>query len=371
MKNYRYYIYTVVTLLVFSVLASFFGVPYVSKINGIQLLNSEITSAQQQAKQVAFLAGDAFEKQEKDKIASSIQNSLKGTKEHNVFISVLDWSSTIISHPDITLVGSKNEQESTRNMEAIPVGEELYKVIKSMSSIEEGQTEILYTTPVKNSDWIVVAHLNMSNIVDLMNQQKNQIYLIFCLIMLVLMVVVLGIVRIITGYYENQLSLKNSRLEDGVLSLSKLNTSLENYQKKLNEITTFSSNTETVAAADTQQPIPKEKEKQRILTYVRNELMPVSTEDIGYIYVENTITYVVQKDGKRSTTSESLDQIYSYLDEKSFFRANRQIIVAISAIEKIIKFGNSKLKIQVNPPSEIDIIIGKNKAAAFKQWLDL
>jgi hypothetical protein len=45
--------------------------------------------------------------------------------------------------------------------------------------------------------------------------------------------------------------------------------------------------------------------------------------------------------------------------------------VAISAIYKIIKFGNSKLKIQVTPASEIDIIIGKNKAAAFKQWLDL
>jgi len=32
---------------------------------------------------------------------------------------------------------------------------------------------------------------------------------------------------------------------------------------------------------------------------------------------------------------------------------------------------NNKLKIQVKPKSEVDIIIGKNKASAFKQWLDL
>ena len=84
--------------------------------------------------------------------------------------------------------------------------------------------------------------------------------------------------------------------------------------------------------------------------------MPVSTEDIGYIYVENTITYVVQKDGKRSTTSESLDQIYSYLDERSFFRANRQIIVAISAIDKIIKFGKPFLQAIEEYVDENDII---------------
>ena len=175
-------------------------------------------------------------------------------------------------------------------------------------------------------------------------------------------------IRVISGYYQNKLDIKNSRLEDGVLNLSKLNASLDNYQKKLNEITEINTPATTETNTSEESLI---KEKERILTYVRNELVPISTEDIAYIYVENTITYIVRKDGKRATASESLDQVYSYLNEKSFFRANRQIIVAISAIDKITKFGNSQLKIQVNPASEIDIIIGKNKAAAFKQWLDL
>ena len=168
-------------------------------------------------------------------------------------------------------------------------------------------------------------------------------------------------------------------MEDGVLNLSKLNASLENYQKNLSDFKREREEEQKreeeqatdVVSATEEEKAPKTTTKQRILTYVRNELLPVATEDISYIYVENTITYVVRKDGKRSTTSESLDLIYSYLDEKSFFRANRQIIVAISAIDTITKFGNSKLKIQVSPTSEIDIIIGKNKAASFKQWLDL
>ena len=180
----------------------------------------------------------------------------------------------------------------------------------------------------------------------------------------------LGIIRLISNFYEGKLEQKNLKLEDGVLNLSKLNASLESYQQNLSEIRQIAvQDTESKEITIDESPT-KETSKQRLLTYVRNEMLSIATEEIAYIYVDNTITYVIRKDGRRSTSSESLDQIFSTLNERSFFRANRQIIVAISAIDKIIKFGNSKLKIQVKPESEIDIIIGKNKAAAFKQWLD-
>ena len=109
----------------------------------------------------------------------------------------------------------------------------------------------------------------------------------------------------------------------------------------------------------------------RILTYLRNELLSIATEEIAYIYTEHTITYVVDVHGKKSTTNSSLDELYSGLNDSYFYRANRQFIIAISSIQKIIRYGNNQLKIVVNPNSEIDIIIGKNKAAEFKQWLNL
>jgi len=54
-----------------------------------------------------------------------------------------------------------------------------------------------------------------------------------------------------------------------------------------------------------------------------------------------------------------------------FFRANRQFIVSIQAIDRIVKFGNSALKIETQPSTDQEVVIGKNKAANFKQWLDL
>jgi DNA-binding LytR/AlgR family response regulator len=61
----------------------------------------------------------------------------------------------------------------------------------------------------------------------------------------------------------------------------------------------------------------------------------------------------------------------SNLNPQLFFRANRQFIISITAIDKIIKYGNSQLKIVLKGKVTEEIIISKNKAAEFKQWLNL
>ena len=67
----------------------------------------------------------------------------------------------------------------------------------------------------------------------------------------------------------------------------------------------------------------------------------------------------------------SLDDMYTNLNSALFFRANRQFIISITAIDKIIKYGKSQLKIVLQSKTSEDIIISKNKAAEFKQWLNM
>lgn len=76
-------------------------------------------------------------------------------------------------------------------------------------------------------------------------------------------------------------------------------------------------------------------------------------------------------DGKPFTTNMSLDDMYTNLNSALFFRANRQFIISITAIDKIIKYGKSQLKIVLQSKTSEDIIISKNKAAEFKQWLNM
>ncbi|AXG71120.1 LytTr DNA-binding domain protein [Kordia sp. SMS9] len=374
MKNYRIYLYTTISfVLVYVLVISLVVHPLTIKYKSIVKLQNTINLATQEIQQVSILSATALEnKVPKDTIVNSIQKAVAGSDNESVYLSVFDWSGMIICHPDVTKLRSKNEQKSNTvsNMKSVVTGEELYQHIKNVEESNINASEIIALRPIANSDMILAAHLNIDNIKLQTNSFTEQVKTTYLILGLILLVFLLIIIRVLATYYEQIIERKTAKFEDGVLNLSKLNDSLENYQKSIEELQI---NTEPILETATGKAEEKEKEvpKQRLLTYIRNELMPISITDISYIYVENSISYVVRKDGKRFTANDSLDQIYTSLDPKLFFRANRQTIVAIYAIDKIIKYGNSALKIEMQPVSEIDIIIGKNKVAVFKKWLDL
>ena len=342
----------------------------------VLLLENEIMSAKQLSKQISKISANTLGLGiEKQKAVYSIQKSIEDINEAHVFLTVIDWSGKIVCHPDITNVGTQDSATSSiiTSVKNEVSANALYKLIKDykLDDLTTSASEIIRLDAIPNSDLIVVAHLNLKNVARSFDAFKGKFIYIFLVLGLLMFILLFGIIRYITQYYYEFLEKRSEHLEDSMLSLTKLNNSLENYQKNL----AIEKEKESQAVADAMdagnEEAIKDLPKKRLLTYIRNELMPIAIEDISYIYLENTITFIVRKDGKRFTANDSLDQTYSSLDKKLFFRANRQIIVSIYAINRVIKFGNNSLKIETNPASEVDIIIGKNKASAFKQWLDL
>lgn len=376
MKNYKIYIITALAFSSIYILLSFLSIKYISKQSSILLLENEIMSAKQLSKQISKISANTLGLGiEKQKAVYSIQKSIEDINDAHVFLTVIDWSGKIVCHPDITNVGTQDSATSSiitsvKNEVSANV---LYKLIKDykIDDLNTSASEIIRLDAIPNSDLIVVAHLNLKNVANSFEAFKGKFVYIFLVLGLLMFILLFGIIRYITQYYYEFLEKRSEHLEDSMLSLTKLNNSLENYQKNL----AIEKEKESQAVADAMdagnEEAIKDLPKKRLLTYIRNELMPIAIEDISYIYLENTITFIVRKDGKRFTANDSLDQTYSSLDKKLFFRANRQIIVSIYAINRVIKYGNNSLKIETNPASEVDIIIGKNKASAFKQWLDL
>lgn len=380
MKNYRIYLLTTIVFTVFYVLLAYMGVQFIGKESVVLLLDNEIQSGKQRAKQISSISAGALEAGvNKENVVQGIQKSIEDISEVNMFLSVIDWSGKIISYPDITKVGTVDAETSAMvaNVKNDISAEDLFQYIDNydMKDGAKGASEVVRLDAIPNSDLIVVTHINIKNVLTKFNRFKNRFAFIFVILGLLILVILFGIIRYVTNYYYEALEQKSTRLEDSMLNLSKLNASLETYQKNIaiekEKQALEEEEAMEKAVEEGNEAEIKDLPKKRLLTYIRNELMPIAIEDISYIYLENTITYIVRKDGKRFTANDSLDQIYSSLDEKLFFRANRQIIVSIYAIDKIIKFGNNSLKIETKPSSEIDIVIGKNKAAAFKQWLDL
>ncbi|SEA61434.1 LytTr DNA-binding domain-containing protein [Pedobacter hartonius] len=66
----------------------------------------------------------------------------------------------------------------------------------------------------------------------------------------------------------------------------------------------------------------------------------------------------------------TLDELDRRLDPDAFFRLNRQYITSFLAVRSVHNYFNGKLKVYVDPEVPSGIIVSKNRANQFKQWLN-
>ncbi|MDT7832938.1 LytTR family transcriptional regulator DNA-binding domain-containing protein [Flavobacteriaceae bacterium S356] len=360
MRKDRLYFLTFLSITIIFLIIASFTVGYFIKVSASQLIEVQVESSKREVNEIATLINAQLESGlSKESIVDNLQRTIEKTNSDSWFISMIDWSGKEVCHPNRTEIGQKTNSNQTllASLNENNNSDALYDVLVNNSS--EASSEIIYISPIRNADWIVAAHANIPRISGQMKDLKNNFYIIFSLMGVLVILLSFLAVRLIGSKYEKQLELKNTTLESEVLNLSKLNVDLVTYKERVVEST-----------KEEEQESISDTSKTRILTYIRNELVPVRIQDIAYVYTENTITYVVCFDGKKSTSNVSLDDMFTNLDSSLFFRANRQFIIGITAIDKIIRYGNSQLKILVQSNTSVEIIISKNKAAEFKQWLN-
>jgi len=114
----------------------------------------------------------------------------------------------------------------------------------------------------------------------------------------------------------------------------------------------------------------KKEYRNRFLLPFRDGFKTVLVNDIEYIYSELRITKARLQNGHEEVLPQTLEELEQQLDPKFFYRANRQFIVHIDAIRQIHNYFNGKLKIELLKSPAIEIIVSREKALAFKMWLD-
>ena len=115
----------------------------------------------------------------------------------------------------------------------------------------------------------------------------------------------------------------------------------------------------------------KDKEyKKRFIVKAGEKIIIIPVEDIAYCYSEEKSTYAVNFAGTRRLLDYSLDMVQEMLDPKRFFRVSRSCIVSINAIENISKHLGTRLKLQLNPRTEEDVVVSRSRTSDFLVWLD-
>ncbi len=112
-----------------------------------------------------------------------------------------------------------------------------------------------------------------------------------------------------------------------------------------------------------------ESYKERFSVRVGQKIKTFATSDIGYFKSEEGFTTAYLYDGSAYYVDYSLDALLGELNPKNFFRINRQMLVALEAIKDVHIYSTSRLKLDIVPEPEGDVLVSLDKASAFKKWL--
>lgn len=115
--------------------------------------------------------------------------------------------------------------------------------------------------------------------------------------------------------------------------------------------------------------IDKKEFRTRFLVSYRDGFKQINVDSISYFFSEFGTTYAVSFDGEKNLIDHTLESLEEQLDQKIFFRANRQYIVSINSISQVHNYFNSKLKVDLKQLKN-EVIISRLKATSFKEWLD-
>ena len=144
-------------------------------------------------------------------------------------------------------------------------------------------------------------------------------------------------------------------------------TELEKAIKKYESIT--QSNPINYQELINQLPIEMQPKTQRLLIRIGNNFKVLDFENIAYFYTQEKISFAITFDGKRYPLDHPLEKLQEMVNPKYFFRINRQFIIHINSIKDMQAYSKSRIKLNLNPPLNMDIIVSTERSPEFKKWL--
>jgi DNA-binding LytR/AlgR family response regulator len=109
--------------------------------------------------------------------------------------------------------------------------------------------------------------------------------------------------------------------------------------------------------------------KERFMAHSGKSFLVVDYTQVAY-FIKDTLIYIVTHEKQQYVTDfQTMEEIEDLLNPKSFFRANRQYIINIQAIDTFRTDSYSKLIVQLKSPLSVTVDISREKAQAFKNWI--
>ena len=131
-------------------------------------------------------------------------------------------------------------------------------------------------------------------------------------------------------------------------------------------------NAERKEQSDNRKRLTDEAQTQALQTMLiryKDKIIPVKIEDVAYFYTSEERVTLTTLIGECYQVEKTLEALSQQLPSDQFFRANRQFIVARTAVKDIAVWFGSRLSLNLVVDTPERIIISKARVPEFKQWL--
>jgi DNA-binding LytR/AlgR family response regulator len=115
---------------------------------------------------------------------------------------------------------------------------------------------------------------------------------------------------------------------------------------------------------------PQQDYQLRFVVQFADKLKSIETGTIAYFMAMEKSIFLVTEDNHRYAIDYTLEKLDEVLNPEMFYRINRKFIVNFSSIKGMFTYSKSRVKIELTPNPETEVIVSSERASGFKEWLN-
>jgi two-component system response regulator LytT len=110
--------------------------------------------------------------------------------------------------------------------------------------------------------------------------------------------------------------------------------------------------------------------QERFMVVSGQKIKSILIGDVAYFVSEGRYVKLITKSNEKYLLDQSLESVSHKVDPNLFFRVNRQVIVGFDAIQQMIVWSKSRIKLELKPAAESDVVVSIDNSGDFKRWLN-
>jgi DNA-binding LytR/AlgR family response regulator len=146
---------------------------------------------------------------------------------------------------------------------------------------------------------------------------------------------------------------------------SELKAAIDKFQNLVSKTPDISALSELIASVQTVKTY-----KQRFMIQAGSRIRTIPVNEIAYFYFSGKDTFICTFENRHYPAEYSLDKLEDMIDPDVYFRINRKMILSIKSIHQIYSLSKSRLKLELHPSFEEEVLVSFNKTTDFRNWLN-